>query len=141
MKMTEPDERTIAFLETPSDKPPETYKKLCLMTSHTVTIPPYHISIVPFKSVHHALSSNIKPNTLIEVEENPFLSIEQLDMIIIPMLQKLGLRIPDVYTAVLWNQGGQVRILKRNTIIGYVRESDSGLPLRSFRHHRPQHST
>ena len=94
------------------------------MSNHGVTIPPYHISIVPLKSINHALSSNIKPNTLIEIEEKPFLSIEQLDLIITPMLQRLGLRIPNVYMAVLWNPGGQVIILKRNTTISYARESD-----------------
>ena len=78
----------------------------------TVTIPPYHISIIPLKSIKHALNNNIKPNTLIEIEENPFLSIKQPDLIFIPMLQKLGLRIPDVNMAVLWNLGGQAVILK-----------------------------
>ena len=40
------------------------------------------------------------------------------------MLQKLELRIPDGYIAVLWNLDGQDTILKRNTIIVYARESD-----------------
>ena len=97
---------TIAFLETPSGKPQGTGQKLCLMTNHTVTKPLYHISIIPLKSINHVLNNNIKPSNLIEIENNPFLSIKQLDLIIIPMLQKLGLRIPDVYMAVLWNPGG-----------------------------------
>ena len=94
------------------------------MTNHTVTIPSYHNSVIPLKSIKHTVSSNMKPNTLIEIEENPLLSTEQLDLIIIPMSQKLGLRIPDEYMAVLWNPGGQAIILKRNSNIGYARESD-----------------
>ena len=75
------------------------------------------------KSINHVLSSNIKPYTLIEIEENPFLSIEQSGMIIL-VLWKLGLRIPDAYMAVLWNPCGQPIILKRNTTFSYSRESD-----------------
>ena len=41
-----------------------------------------------------------------------------------PMLQKLGSRIPDVYMEVMWNPGGQTVILKRSMTIGYVKESD-----------------
>ena len=58
------------------------------------------------------------------MEEIPFLAIEQQDLVLIPMLQKLGPQIPDVYMAVLWNSGGQTLILKRNMTIRYVRESD-----------------
>ena len=64
MKMTNSGQQMLAFLETPSGKPQETGKKLCLMSNHTVTIPPYHISIIPLKSINYKLSSNIKPNTL-----------------------------------------------------------------------------
>ena len=49
---------------------------------------------------------------------------EQLDLILIIMLQKLGPRIPNVHMAVLWNPGGQTVILKRSMTIGYARESD-----------------
>ena len=44
-------------------------------------------------------------------------------MVLIPTLQKLGTRIPDVYMAVLWNPGGQTVKLKKMTI-SYVRELD-----------------
>ena len=94
------------------------------MTNHIVTIQPYCISIIPLKSVNHSLRHNIKPSTIIEIEENPFLSIEQPDMIIIPKFQKLGLRIPDVYMVALWNPGGQPVMLKRNITISYAKESD-----------------
>ena len=82
MKITNSGQQTIAFLETPSGKPQETGQKLDLMINHTVTIPPY-----PVKSINHVLISNIKPNTLIEKEENSFLSIEQPDLIMIPISQ------------------------------------------------------
>ena len=123
MKITCPGQQTIAFLGTPSGKLQDTVQKLCLITYHTVTIATFHISITPLKSINHALSSNIKSNTLIEIEENCLLSIEQPDVIIIKMLQKIGLRIPALYIAVLWNPGGQVIKLKRNTTIIYARES------------------
>ena len=67
MKMTNAGKCTVASLETPSGKSQEAGQKLCLMTNHTVNIPPYHISIIPLKSINHALNSNIKPNTLIEM--------------------------------------------------------------------------
>ena len=124
MKMTNSVQWMIAFLETSSDKPEEVGQKFHLMTNHTVTLPPYHISIVPLKSINHALSSNFKPNTLIDIEEKPFLCIKQLNLTLIPMVQKLGLRILDVYMAVLFNPDGQFIILKRNTTIGYAGESD-----------------
>ena len=114
MKIINPGQWTIAFLETPSGKPQETDQELCLIINHTVIIPLYHISIAPLKPINHTISSNIKPNTLNEIEENPFLSIKQWNLIIIPMLQKLELRIPDVYMAVLWNPSGQVIIEKKH---------------------------
>ena len=123
MKMTNSRQWIVAFLKMPSGKPQEKGQKLCLMTTHTVTIPPYHISIATLKCINHTLSSSINPYTLMEIEENLVLSIEQLDLILIPMSQKLGLSIPDVYMAVLCNPGGQAIILKRNTTIGYARES------------------
>ena len=76
------------------------------------------------KAIYHVINNNINPNTLIEIEENPFLVIEQQDIVPIPMLQKLGCHVPDVYMAVLWNPGGQTVILKRNMTIGYVKEAD-----------------
>ena len=71
----------------------------------------------PIEAINHATCNNIKP----KIEENSFLAIEQLDLVLIPMLQNLGSRIPNVYMAVLWNPGGQTAILKRNTTISYVK--------------------
>ena len=45
-------------------------------------------------------------------------------MMIIPVLHKLGLKIPDEFLAALWNPGGQAIILKRNTTIGYAKQLD-----------------
>ena len=58
------------------------------------------------------------------MKQNPFLDIDQPDLVIIPMLQKLGPQILNVYMAVLWKPGGQTIISKRNTTIGYLRELD-----------------
>ena len=53
------------------------------------------------------------------MEVNLFLTIEQPELKLIPMLQKLGFQTPDVYMAVLWSPGGQTIILKWNTTISY----------------------
>ena len=98
--------------KTPSGKQYEIDQKLHLMTNNTFTIPLYHISIAPLKAIYHAICNKFKPNIIIEIEENHFLAIEQLDIVLIPILQKLGPQIPNVYMAVLWNPGGQTVILK-----------------------------
>ena len=103
---------TIAFLETSPGKQHETDQKLCLITNNTITIPPYHIYIDPLKGINHAIRNNIKPKTFIEIEENPILAIEQLDLVLIPMLQKQRSRIFNAYMTVLWNPDGQTVTLK-----------------------------
>ena len=113
-----------SFPKIPQSKKHETDQKLYLITKNTVTLPPYHISIAPLKAINYAISTYIKPNSLIYVQENTFFSIEQPDLVIIPMLQKLGTRIPDVYITVLWNPGGQTVILKRSMTISSIEESD-----------------
>ena len=67
MTITSSGQWAIAFLETQSGKPQETGQKLHLLTNHTIITPPYHMSIILLKSINHALSSNIKPNTLKEI--------------------------------------------------------------------------
>ena len=114
----------IASLEILTGKQNETDEKLHLITSNTVTIPPYHISIAPLKAIKQATNDNFKPNDLIETEVNLFLAIEQPDLILISVLQKPGPQIPNVYMAVLWNPGGQTIILKQNTTISCAKESD-----------------
>ena len=89
-----------------------------------VTAPHYHISIIPLKPVNNTFVSNLQPNTLLEIEENPFLSIEQANITIILVQQKIGCRIPDQFMAVLWNPGGHTISLSRNTTIGYAQEAN-----------------
>ena len=98
--------------------------RTCLVTNHTVTIPLYHISIILSKPVNCTFGIKLQPNTFLEIEANPFLSIEQLIITIMTVLQRLGLRIPDSFMAALWNPGGHTITLKRNTTISYAKESD-----------------
>ena len=65
-----------------------------LITNNTVTIPPYHISIPLLKAINNTTNNNIKHNGLIQIEENPFLAIEQPDLVLISTLQKLGPQTP-----------------------------------------------
>ena len=124
VKTNDLEQQTAGSLEVPAGKQHETDHKLCLITNNTVTIPSCHIFITPLKAINHVVSNNIKPNNLIEIEETPFLVIEQLDIVLTPVLQKLGPRMPDIYVAVLWNPHDQAVILKRNMTICYARESD-----------------
>ena len=124
MKTNDLEQWTIAFLETPSGKQHERDQKLYIITNNTVTVPLYHISIAQLKVINHAIRNNIEPNTLIEIDKNTFLAIEQLDLVLIPKLCKQWPRIPNVYMAVLWNPGGQTVTLKRSMTIGSVKESD-----------------
>ena len=48
----------------------------------------------------------IHTDTLLEMEENPFFTIEHPNVTIISALQKLGNRTPDKFMAILWNPGG-----------------------------------
>ena len=58
------------------------------------------------------------------MEENPFFAIKQPNVTIIPALQKLNNRTSDKFMAILWNSGGDSISIKRNTSIGYMKESD-----------------
>ena len=78
-----------------------------LNTMITVTIPAHHISIVPLKAINQAININCTSETLLEIEENPFLMIEQSELVIEPTLQRLVSQVPDTYMAVLWNPRGQ----------------------------------
>ena len=124
MKTNDLEQQTLAFLEAPSGRQHETDRQTTFITNKTVTMPPYHISIAPLKAINHVISNNIKSTTFIEIEGNLFLAIEQLDLVLKPMLQKLWHRIAKVYMVVIWNPGGQTVKLKRNTTISYVGASD-----------------
>ena len=84
---------TVASLK--YQKENKTEQKLCLITTNTVTIQRYQISIAPLRAFNQAINNNMQPDALIETEENPFLAIEQPDLVLIPTLQKLGSRVPD----------------------------------------------
>ena len=62
-------------------------EKIHVVTKHTATLPPHHISIVPLSPINY--TENIQTNTLLDMEENPFFLIEQSNITIIPGLQKL----------------------------------------------------
>ena len=47
-----------------------------LMTNHTVTVPLYHIFIIPLKPVNYTFGINLQLNTLLEIEKNLFPSIK-----------------------------------------------------------------
>ena len=85
---------------------------------------PYNIPIIPFKLVTNTFGMNLQLNTLLEIEENPFLSIEQPNITIIPVLQRIGLRITDRFMAFLCIPGGHNISLKTNTTISYMKELD-----------------
>ena len=52
-----------------------------------------------------------------------FLSIEQPSIVILPLLWKVGYRLPDKFIAALWNQVSHTVTLKGITTIGIVEES------------------
>ena len=57
------------------------------------------------------------------MKENPCSATEQPNITVIPALQKPDNKTPDKFMAVLWNPGDPITI-KRNTTIGYMKESD-----------------
>ena len=78
---------TIASLEILAGKQNETDQKLHLITSNTITMPPYQSSIAPLKAIKQVINNNFKLDDLIEIEVNPFLTMEQPELILTPMLQ------------------------------------------------------
>ena len=49
------------------------------VTNNTITIPPYHVSKILLKPVDHMV---LWPNTLIKIDKNPFLLIEQPNLVL-----------------------------------------------------------
>ena len=107
--------------ETAKGEKQEIDKRTHIVTSHTVTILPYHISIILLTPINHIYNINLQMNTLLEMEENFFLSIKQPNITIIPTLQKLEGRTPDEFMAILWNPGGHIITIKSSTTISYIR--------------------
>ena len=97
-------------------------KKIHVITKSTVTLPPHHISIIPLTPTDYP--HKIHTDTLLEMEENPFFTIEQPDITIILALQKLDNKTHDKFMTIIWNPGGDSISVKRNTTISYMKESD-----------------
>ena len=62
--------------------------KTCLIKTTTVTIPPHHVSIVSLKAINQVIDAKFTSEALLEIEENPFLTIEQPKLVLVPTLQK-----------------------------------------------------
>ena len=72
----------IASLKISTDEQNNTEQNLHLITTNTVTIPPYHISLFPLKAINQAINTKIQSGALLEIDENPFLTIEQPEMVL-----------------------------------------------------------
>ena len=79
----------------------ETNEKICIVMKSMVTFPPHHISIAPLTPINYP--DKIHTNTLLEMREIPFFSIEKPNINIIPALQKPDNRTADKFMAILWN--------------------------------------
>ena len=79
------------------------------------------MSVMPFIPIGHL---TLLPNTLNEIDESTFLSMEEPSISILPLLQKVGDRLPDMLITTLWNNGDYTMTLKKNTTIGFVREAE-----------------
>ena len=99
MKKGNSERQVMTMYKTKSTDKQERNEKICTVTKYTVTLPIFHISIVPLKPINHIES--IETNTLIEIEEKPFFSIETPNITIIPTLQKLDSRTPAKFMAIL----------------------------------------
>ena len=103
-------QQSVALLETLVADMWTRDERKCLVTNNTITIPPYHVSIILLKPVDHMV---LWPNTWIERDENPFPSIEQHGIAILQLLQKVGDRLPDEFITALWDHGGPTITLKK----------------------------
>ena len=94
---------TIALLKISTNGQNEIKPKTGLITTTTVTTPSHHISLVPLKAINQAINTKFSSETLLDIEENSLLTIEQSELVFMPTLQRLGSLIPDTYMAILWN--------------------------------------
>ena len=119
MKKGNIDGKVMAIHEPKLTNKQETDDKICVMTKSTVTLPPHHISIVSLTAINYP--GKVHTDILLGMKENPFFTIKQQNITIIPALQKLDNRTPDKFMAVLWNPGADSISIKRNTTIGYMK--------------------
>ena len=101
-----PEKQVMTLFETQLAERQIIYERTHIVAGHTITIPPYHNSIIPLQPVNHTFETNLQPNTLLKLEENPFLFIEQLTITIVPVLN------------------GHTMILRETLPFEYVKESD-----------------
>ena len=65
----------------------ETEQKLHLVTTKTVTIPSHHVSFVSLKAIDQPIDIKFPSVSLLEIEENKFLIIEQPELVLITTVQ------------------------------------------------------
>ena len=73
MKTINSGQWTIASLKMSTDEQNKTERKLHLIPTNTVTIPPHHVSLVPLKAINQTINTKIPSEALLEIKENPFL--------------------------------------------------------------------
>ena len=95
-------------------------EKMCVVTKAQL---PYHPTTLQLTPI--SWSGKIHKKALFEMEENPYFCIEQPNSTIIPALPNPDNRAPGKFMTILWNPDGQSISIKKNPIIGYVKESDS----------------
>ena len=100
----------VALLDIPVANTYAGYERKCSFTNRTITIPPYHVSMISLIPVRQPI---LLPNTLIGIDKSPFLLKEQHSISILPLLQKVGDRLPDEFITVLWNHGDHTVTLKK----------------------------
>ena len=87
MKKGNSERQAMTMNETKLTDKQERDKNICVVTNHTVTISPYHISIVPLTPINQIRS--IYTNIPLQIEDSLFISINQPNIAIIPTLQEL----------------------------------------------------
>ena len=71
MKTNNFEQWTVACLNIYANEQNETEQKLYLITTNTVSILPYHISIAILKAINQAIINNIQPDAFIEKKKTP----------------------------------------------------------------------
>ena len=73
--------------------------KIHLRANTTVT--PHHVPIVPLKAISQAINEKLTSETLLEIEKNPFLTIELSKLGLVPTLQRLDSKVPHLHGSVM----------------------------------------
>ena len=83
----------IASLKISTDEQNET-EKIHLIRTKIVTMQPHHIFLVPLKAINQTINTKFPSEALLEIEENPVLTIEQTELVLATTLQKLRSQVP-----------------------------------------------